>query len=376
MNPPRLALSRRIRKTPYEQRVFELGAKVFTTYNHMPLASVYSSLQEDYDHLCENVQIWDVSCERQVEVVGPDALKLVELITPRDISKCKIGQCVYAPLVDERGAIINDPIIIKLAEDRFWVSIADSGVLLWLKGIVYGRGYDVNVFEPDVSPLAIQGPKSDDLLADMLGDHVRDIKYFWFIEEKMADTDVIIARSGWGGQGGYEIYLQDSSKGLALWDAVWEAGQKYHVRPGCPNLIDRIERGLLSFGSDVTMENNPYECGLDRFLESSKQAECMSSEAMNQFARNGVEKNLTCLFVGGAPLVSPRSTWNVLDENKNVVGIVTSLAFSKKYDSNIAFATIDTEANVPGKKLSVDIEQEGELRNACTANRSWQRNSF
>ena len=355
MKSPELVLSRRLTKTPFEQRVFEHGVKGLTTYNHRLLASYFCSPQEDYEHLCQHVQIWDVSCERQVEVVGADAMRLVELATPRDISKCAIGQCMYAPLVDEHGGIVNDPIILRLAKDRLWVSIADSGVLLWLKGIAYGRGYNVSVFEPDVSPLAVQGPKSDDLLADVVGEHIRDIKRFWFIEATLAETDVIITRSGWSGQGGFEIYLQDGCKGLALWDIIWEAGRKYNIRAGCPNIVDRIERGLLSYGSDMTMENNPYECGLDRFFEASKDAECMSKGAMAKFAKNGVRKNHVYLAISGGPMASPRSTWDVVDENNKVVGIVTSSAYSRNYQSNVAFAIIDAEVNQEGRKFRADI---------------------
>jgi glycine cleavage system aminomethyltransferase T len=367
---PHLALSRRIRKTPFEERVFEQGASAFTVYNHMPLVSYYVSSEDDYDHLCNHVQIWDVSVERQVEVVGPDALKLVELATPRDMSECEVGQCMYAPLVDEHGCIVNDPIIIRLAEDRFWVSIADSGVLLWLKGIAWGRGLDVSVFEPDVSPLAIQGPRSDDLMAEVVGEHVRDIRFFWFIETDIAGTEVILARSGWSGQGGFEIYLQDSSKGLELWDLFWNAGQKFKIRAGGPNLIDRIERGLLSYGSDMTIENNPYECGLDRFFELGKDAECISAEALARIRREGVKKNLVNLAISGDPLISPRHTWDVMDMGHNNVGIVTSLAYSPKFGTNLAFATVNADVNRHGAELLVDVRDQ-ELRTARIMSRSW-----
>jgi len=225
MHPTELVLSPRLRKTAFEERVFDLGIQSFTIYNHMTLPVGFSSNPEAYQHLCEHVQVWDVAAERQVEVVGPDALQLVELITPRDISSCDVGQCVYAPLADEDGLVVNDPLILRLAEDRFWISIADSDVMLWVKGIAYGRGFNVKVFEPDVSPLAVQGPKADDLMADLLGESVRDIKFFRFIETEIAGTQVVLARSGWSGQGGYEIYLQNSADGLALWDTVWQAGE-------------------------------------------------------------------------------------------------------------------------------------------------------
>ena len=371
MKNPQIVLSRRIGKTPYEERVFEQGAQAFTTYNHTPLASVFNSSEEDYDHLCEHVQIWDVSCERQVEVVGPDALKLIELVTPRDMSKCKIGQCMYAILVDENGGIVNDPIAIKLAEDRYWLSIADSGVLFWLKGIAFGRNLDVSVFQPDVSPLAIQGPKSYDLMAEMVGEEIRDLKYFWYTTVNIAGMDLLIAKSGWSGQGGYEIYLEDSSKGLQLWDEIWQAGLKYNIRAGCPNLIDRIERGLLSYGSDITLADNPYEARLDRFFEADKEAEYISREALIKIRQQDIKKYLSYIFVSGAPLKSPRHTWSLLDDSSNPVGIVTSLAYSNKYGANIAFAMIDTEFSQPGKDLLVQLDS-GELREAHVVTRTWE----
>ncbi len=368
---PQLVLSRRIRKTPFEKRVFEQGARAFTVYNQMPLACHYSSSEQDYEHLCEHVQLWDVACERQIEVVGADALKLLELVTPRDISKCQVGQCKYAPLVDEQGGIVNDPIVIRLRQDRFWLSIADSGVLLWLKGIAYGRGFDVNVFEADVSPLAVQGPKSDDLMAELCGDEIRALKFFWFMPAKLAGTDFIIARSGWSGQGGFEIYLQDFSKGLALWDAIWDAGQKYNIRAGCPNLIDRIEKGLFSYGTDMTLANNPYEAGLGRFLEKSKAAECMSAPALAKIIENGALKEMAFMAIEGDKLRSPRATYDVLDSQGNVVGIVTSLAFSKKFATNLAFASVDAGVNVHGNAVQVDCG-EGGLRVGEIRDRFWQ----
>ena len=372
MKASQLVLSRRIGKTPFEDRMFEHGARMFTVYNHTPLASAFRSHQEDYEHLCEHVQIWDVSCERQVEVVGPDALKLVELATPRDLSRCRIGQCMYAILVDEHGGIVNDPLLIKLAEDRYWVSISDSGVLLWLKGIACGRNLNVDVFMPDVSPLAIQGPKADDLMAEIVGEEIRELKFFWYVRANIAGMDLIIARSGWSGQGGYEIYLEDSARGLALWDAIWEVGQKYNIRAGCPNLIDRVERGLLSYGSDMTLQDNPYEIGLDRFFKQAKEAECLSATALGRILREGIKNALVYIFVSGDALSSPRHTWDLLDSDDNPVGIVTSLAYSSKYGSNIAFAKVKTGFSAPGNTLSVELES-GERRQAEVVTRSWQR---
>lgn len=334
----------------------------------MPLSSVYESPEEDYRHLCDHVQIWDVSAERQVEVVGPDSLRLVELITPRDLSRCQVGQCMYAPLVDEHGGIVNDPLILRLADDRFWISIADSDVLLWVKGIAYGRGMNVRVFEPDVSPLAIQGPKSDDLMAAVVGPEVRDIRFFRFVETEIAGISVIMARSGWSGQGGFEIYLQDSSKGLALWDEIWRNGKPYNLRAGCPNLIERLETGLLSYGSDMTLANNPFECGLDRFFNLGKSAEYMSREALDQISKEGVKRKKVNLAIEGDALAAPRSTYGVLDQHGGQVGIVTSLAYSPKYASNLSFAMVDIGSANPGTCLQVVADQDARSAKVMAAN--------
>jgi glycine cleavage system aminomethyltransferase T len=365
-----MILSRRLRPSPFEQRVLENGASAFTLYNKMTLPLIYDSYEKEYEHLCKHVQIWDVACERQVEIVGPDALRLVELITPRDISRCAVGQCKYAPLCDENGGIINDPIILRLANDRFWLSIADSDVNLWVKGIAYGRGFDVRVFEPDVSPLAIQGPKAEDLMADVVGEHTRDIKFFWFIDETIAGTPVKIARSGWSGQGGFEVYLQDGSKGNALWDIFWEAGQKYELRAGAPNLIERIETGLKSYGQDMTIDNNPFEAALEKYMDLGKEAEYMSRDALAKIAKNGPARRLVNLVIDGGPLEMMRSDWVVRSSQGKKIGLVTSRTYSPRFKTNIAFAIVDASYADAGTDLSVDAD--GDVRSATVRDARWQ----
>lgn len=365
-----MILSRRLRPSPYEKRVLENGASAFSLYNKMILPMVYDSYEAEYEHLCGHVQIWDVACQRQVEIVGPDALRLVELITPRDISRCDIGQCMYAPLCDENGGIVNDPVILRLAPDRFWLSIADSDVCLWVKGIAYGRGFDVRVFEPDVSPLAIQGPKADDLVADVVGRHSRDIRFFRFIDETIAGTPVKLARSGWSGQGGFEVYLQDSSKGLDLWDTFWEAGRKYDLRAGAPNLIERLESGLKSYGSDMTIDSNPLEAGLEKYINLDKPAEYMSREALARIAKNGPEKRLVHLAIDGKPLGPMRAVWTVLDTRGGQIGLVTTKVWSPRFSTNIAFAIVQSTHAAVGTRLTVDAG--GEEREAVIRDEKWQ----
>lgn len=369
MHPVEIVLSPRLRTTPYEPRLYEHGLKSITIYNHMVLPVSFTDAEDQYRHLCEHVQVWDVAGERQVEVRGKDALALVELITPRHIAPCAIGQGVYAPLADQDGLVVNDPIVLRLAEDRFWISIADSDVKLWVKGIAYGRGMDVEVFEPDVSPLAVQGPKANDLMADLVGEHTRDIRFFRFIETTIAGAPVVLARSGWSGQGGFEIYLQDSSYGLALWDAVWEAGQKYQIRPGAPNLIERLETGLKSYGSDMTHDDHVLECGFEKFIHPDKPAEYMARESMQRFASQPRKRQLVNLMVSEPALPPLRNNWAV-QTGGEAVGAATSCAYSPKYQANLLFAMVDSGSSAPGTALDVVVD--GKVHTGVVKDDRWQ----
>jgi glycine cleavage system aminomethyltransferase T len=331
---------------------------------------VFEGLQQDYRHLCEHVQLWDVACERQVEINGPDATRLVELITPRDLSRCAVGQGMYAPLCDEHGGIVNDPIALKLADDRYWLSIADSDVRLWVAGIAWGRGYDVRVFEPDVSPLALQGPKADDLMSDILGPQVRDIRFFHFIDTEIAGINVILQRSGWSGQGGFEVYLQDSAMALALWDYLWSAGERHRIRVGGPNQIDRMEAGLKSWGSDMTQDSNPLEAGLQRFLDLDKQAEYMSRAALAEIAARGPARKLVNLVIDGAPLRGLRNTWPLSEASGTGAGIVTSQVWSPRFGKTIAFGIVASNCAGIGTQLTLDID--GAPRAARVHDEKWQ----
>ena len=256
--------SRRLRRTPFSDGVEAAGVKAYTVYNHMLLPTVFRSIVEDYHHLKSAVQIWDVSVERQVELRGPDAARLMQMLTPRDLRGMHAGQCYYVPIVDETGGMLNDPVALKLAEDRWWISIADSDLLLWVKGIANGYRLDVLVDEPDVSPLAVQGPRADELMARVFGDAVKDIKFFRYGWFDFQGRSIVVARSGYSKQGGFEIYVEGSDIGMPLWNALMEAGKDLDVYAGCPNLIERIEGGLLSYGNDMNDDNTPHECGLGK----------------------------------------------------------------------------------------------------------------
>ncbi len=322
-----LSVSHRTRRTPFSDRVEQEGVKAYTVYNHMLLPTVFRSLEEDYWHLKRHVQVWDVGCERQVEIAGPDAARLVRMMTPRDLGKATIGQCLYAPLVDEAGGLINDPVLLKLAEDRFWLSIADSDVLLWAKGLALGARLDVTVTEPEVWPLAVQGPKAETLMARLFGETVREIGFFRFRHLSFQNHPMVVARSGWSKQGGFEIYLDRAELGEPLWDALMEAGRDLEVAPGCPNAIERIEGGLLSYGNDMTRANNPLECGLEKYCHLDRPDEFIGKAALRRIAEAGIRQRICGLRIATSTLPPCYGDWPVLAGDR-VIGMVSSAAVS------------------------------------------------
>ena len=353
---PVLSVSRRTRRTPFSDRIEALGVKAYTVYNHTLLASVFRSLEEDYRHLKQHVQLWDVSCERQVEVYGPDAARLAQMMTPRDLSRAVAGQCLYAPLVDEAGGLVNDPVLLKLSDDRFWLSIADSDVLLWAKGLAVGLGLDVTLEEPPVTPLAVQGPKAEDLMARVFGEAVRSIRFFRFDWLPFRGRPLIVARSGWSKQGGFEIYLDDPALGVDLWDALWEAGQPFEVRPGCPNGIERIEGGLLSYGNDMSLANNPFECGLDRYCHLDRPIEFLGRKALEAVKAEGPQLLIRGISFEGEtcpPCIEP---WRVM-AGPAWVGGLTSAAYSPDLASNIAIAMLHRGYWEPGTAVEVETPE-------------------
>ena len=356
MSTSGLNMSRRIRRTPYTDRVEQHGVRGFSVVNHMLLPKAFApSVEEDYWHMREHVQIWDVSCQRQVEIKGPDAARLVQWMTPRDISKAREGQCLYVPLIDDKAGMVNDPVLLKLAPDHFWLSIADSDVLLWAKGLALGAALKVSVREPDVSPLSVQGPKAEDLMAKIFGDQIRSIRFFNFDYVDFQGTRQLVQRGGYSKQGGFEIYLNDSTLGSALWDLVWEAGQEFNITPGCPNLIERIEGGLLSYGNEFTLENNPLECGLGKFCSSDSALEYLGREALQAIAAQGHAREMRGVLFDGGPCPPCGKPWHVHagDAHGPQVGRITSAAWSPRLKRNVGLSMIEKAYWNPGQTVTV-----------------------
>jgi dimethylsulfoniopropionate demethylase len=345
--------SRRLRKTPFTPGVEAAGVKAYTVYNRMLLPTVFEDVEFDYHHLKSHVQVWDVSVERQVELNGPDASRLMQMLTPRDLRKMQSDQCYYVPIVDDKGKMLNDPVAIKLCDTRWWISIADSDLLFWVKGLAIGAGLNVEVFEPDVSPLAVQGPKSDALMERVFGSDVHDIRFFRHKRLAFADTSFIVARSGYSKQGGYEIYVEDGRYGMAIWDALFNAGEDLNVRAGCPNLIERIEGGLLSYGNDMTMENTPLECGLGKFCKHAEGLDHIGQEALTLEAAQAPERQIRAISIQGSAVSPARTAWP-LQVDGETVGSVSSAAWSPDFNTNVAIGMVRMSHSNEGTELTVE----------------------
>jgi dimethylsulfoniopropionate demethylase len=345
--------SRRLRRTPFSEGVEAAGVKAYTVYNHMLLATVFESVEEDYHHLKSAVQVWDVAVERQVELRGPDAARLMQMLTPRDLRGMLPGRCFYVPIVDETGGMLNDPVAVKLAEDRWWISIADSDLLFWVKGIANGYRLDVLVDEPDVSPLAVQGPKADELMARIFGDAVRDIRFFRFGMFDFQGRSLVVARSGYSKQGGFEIYVEGSDIAMPLWHALMEEGADLDVRAGCPNGIERIEGGLLSYGNDMNDDNTPHECGLGRFCDTQTAIGCMGRDALLRVAKEGPVQQIRALEISGDKVPGCDRVWPLI-AGKKKVGQVTSAAWSPDFGKNVAIGMVRMTHWDAGTKLHVE----------------------
>ncbi len=352
--PPLLSQSRRLRVTPYARGVKAAGVKAYTVYNHMLLPTVFQDVVSDYHHLKAHVQVWDVSVERQVELVGPDAARLMQMITPRDLRKMQADQCYYVPVVDQKGRMLNDPVAIKHSDTRWWISIADSDLLYWVKGLALGADLDVDVFEPDVSPLAVQGPKADILMERVFGAEVHDIRFFRQKRLRFENTSFIVSRSGYSKQGGFEIYVEGHENGMPLWNALFAAGQDLQVRAGCPNLIERIEGGLLSFGNDMNWENTPFECGLGKFCNAPDDVHYIGKAALKQESARGSQRQIRAISISGAPM-SPIPSVLALTRGGLHVGHITSVAWSPDFETNVAIGMVDIGHWEAGTELQVEM---------------------
>ena len=356
--------SARLRPSPFFDATLAEGVTAFTTYNHMLMPTSYGHPEEEYWRIINGVSLWDVAVERQVQLKGPDAGKLAQILAPRDLSKCKVGQGKYVPLCNHSGVLINDPILLKLADDLYWLSIADSNIWFWARAIAEERGLKVEVSEPDVSPLAVQGPKAEAVVASLFGDWVKDVKYFWFKETEINGIPVVVARSGWSKQGGFEIYLRDGSQGTELWNLVKEAGKPFDIGPGNPNWCERVESGLISYGGDTDSGTNPFEVRMGKYIDLDVPDDVIGIKALRKIKAEGPKRHSLGVMMDNPDRMSPDFAWLPILVNGQKVGDLTNSAWSFRLKKNIGFALISSKCQV-GDRVEI-VRKDGTISGILT----------
>ncbi|MEM8794415.1 MAG: glycine cleavage T C-terminal barrel domain-containing protein [Pseudomonadota bacterium] len=350
------AFGARIKKSPFFEATVAAGVTHFSTYNRYCFPVGYGDPMGEYRRLTEGVAMWDVSVQRQIRLRGPEALALLKVLTPRNLSRVSVGQGRYTLICDNRGTLINDPVMLPISDDEYWLSIADNDVMLWTRAIAHERSMNVIVDEADVFPLAVQGPLSISVMRDLFGDWVEELKFFNFRPAYLGDIPLLVARSGWSKQEGFEIYLMDASRGTDLWNAVHEAGKPYDIGPGAPNYIERIEGGLLSVGADTDDRTNPFELGLDRLVDLEQEQEYIGKQALQRIAREGIQRMRVGFYLDGDPFPgTSQHRWDIFREDRKV-GEATAAAYSPRLQRNISLGVVEIELAKPGTDLVIETE--------------------
>lgn len=352
--------SARLRPSPYFEATLAEGVTAFTTYNHMLMPTSFGQPEAEYWRLINGVSQWDVAVERQVQLQGPDAGRLAQILTARNLSKCQIGQGKYAPLCNHAGVLINDPILLKLSDDLYWFSIADSNVWFWARAIAEERGLNVRISEPDVSPMAVQGPHAEAVVAAVFGNWIKELKYFWFKETQIAGIPVVVARSGWSKQGGFEIYLRDGSKGTELWNIVKAAGQPFNIGPGNPSWCERVESGLISYGGDTDSETNPYEVRMGKYIDLELPDDVIGVKALRKIKAAGPKRHSLGIIMDNLAPMSAGFSWAPVLVDGRKVGDLTNIAWSYRLKKNIGFVLISSQHQV-GDRVAVAHGTHSEL---------------
>ena len=332
-----------IRKSPYFDSTVKWGATGFSVYNHMYIPRDFGDPEQNFWNLINDAILCDVAVERQVEITGADAAEFVQLLTPRDLSKLSIGQCKYVLITNHEGGLLNDPVLLRLAENHFWLSLGDSDILLWAQGVAINSGLNVRIKEPDVSPLQLQGPKSIDVMKSLFGENIINIKYYWLIETELNGIPLVVSRTGWSSELGYEIYLRDGSRGNELWELIMEAGKKFNLQPGHTSSIRRIEGGMLSYHADADINTNPFELGMDRLVNLDNDNKFIGKDALIRIKETGIKRKQVGMIIDCDPLEGPNTTfWPILKNNNNI-GKVTSAVYSPRLKENIALGMVSIE---------------------------------
>ena len=344
-----------IRKSPYFDATVRWGAEAFSVYNHMYIPRDFGDPEQNFWNLVDQAILCDVAVERQVEITGLDAAKFTQMLTCRDLSTMAVGQCKYILITNADGGILNDPILLRLAENHFWISLADSDILLWAQGVAVHSGLNVKIKEPDVSPLQLQGPNSGLIMQALFGDSIADLKYYWLRELELEGIPLVVSRTGWSSELGYELYLRDGSKGDQLWELIMAEGAPHGLKPGHTSSIRRIEGGMLSYHADADIETNPFELGFDRLVNLVMDAEFIGKAALRQIKHDGPKRKQVGLVLDCAPLTGPNTTFWGIQQDGATIGKVTSAVYSPRLKQNIALAMVATDAAILGAEVEVLI---------------------
>ena len=351
--PKDIGFGTQIRKSPYFDATLRHGAQAFSVYNHMYIPRDFGDPVENYWNLVNAAILCDVAVERQVEITGPDAADFMQLLTPRNLSQCQVGQCKYVMITSEEGGIINDPILLRLAENHFWLSLADSDVLLWAKGVAVHSGMDVNIGEPDVSPLQLQGPKSLEIMKELFGEEISTLRYVCLRELELDGLPLVVSRTGWSGELGYELYLRDASRGDELWERIMATGKPFGLRAGHTSTIRRIEAGMLSYHADMDIDTNPFELGFDRLVDLDMTDDFIGKATLKRIKAEGIRRKQVGLEIAGLPIEGTNTQFWPAKINDEQVGVVTSAVYSPRLERNIALAMVSVEWAGKGSELIV-----------------------
>ena len=345
-----------IRKSPYFDATVKWGATGFSVYNHMYIPRDFGSPEQNFWNLVNDAILCDVAVERQVEITGADASEFVQLLTPRDLSKMAVGQCKYILITNAEGGIINDPILLRLEEQKYWISLADSDVLLWAQGVATHASLDVHIHEPDASPVQLQGPQSGKIMQKLFGEEIADLRYYWLRHLTLDGMDLIVSRTGWSSELGYEIYLQDASKGTQLWETIMAAGAEFGLKPGHTSSIRRIEGGMLSYHADMDIKTNPFELNLDRLVNLDVPHNFIGKTALQKINDDGITRRQVGIIIEAPALQGPNTTFWQIHHEGQVIGKVTSAVYSPRLEQNIALAMVTDAHSAIGTKLHIETK--------------------
>jgi len=363
---PLISIGPRVRKSPFFDATLRYGAEAFTVYNHTYMPTSYGDNIRDYWSLVNDVTLWDVTCQKQIQVTGPNAYQLIEFLTPRDMSACEVGMCQYILLTDENGGIVNDAVMLRVEENMYWISPGDGDVLWWIKGVAVNSGLDVTVIEPDVSPLQLQGPKAPHVAYDLFGDWALDLKYYRLQETTLDGIPLVVSRTGWSGEYCYEIYLRDSQFGDQLWELIMQAGNKYKIAPISPSTIRSIEGGLLSYRSDITLADNPWTIGMGKFVHFDRAGDFVGEKALRKISEEDARRLLVGIEIDGDPIEGNDAFWSLEDKDVKI-GHVSRCVYSPRLEKNIGWANVPVELSAAGTELTLIAPTGDRTATVCEA---------